>query len=109
MRFENTPGLFGIGVGISTCGSFLCDICGTAYNEDDDGSDEYEGDGIATTQFAGLNVCGNCFETIENGVLRRMPDIISWYKRLLDVRKSRLKEDESLLKSLLKESEVNNG
>jgi len=109
MRFENTPGLFGVGVGVSTCGSYLCDICGTAYNEDDDGTEDYEGESVATAEFAGLHVCGNCFETIERDVLLRMPDIISWYKRLLEARKRRLSKDESLLKSLLEESEANNG
>jgi hypothetical protein len=76
-RFIDSPELFGCGTGISTCDDFTCAICGTKYNNGNDES-------IPVATFAGVKICGDCFEKIENEILCRMPDILRWYKKILD-------------------------
>lgn len=103
MRHEDTPDLFGSGIGSSTVAPTHCDFCNTTYNEDniDTEGDPIDRDcWIRDTNFAGLFVCDCCFERIENEILRRMPDILAWYRRILDKREQRLKRDRGLLKKL---------
>jgi hypothetical protein len=85
-RFIDSPELFGRGVGISTCGDFTCAICGMKHNQGNDKTEDYDGESIPVTTFAGVEVCGDCFEKIENEILRRMPDILQWYKKILERR-----------------------
>jgi hypothetical protein len=101
MRFEDTPELFGSGVGTGTCGDIRCDICGTSYNEGEDEREVYDNDSVTHTSFAGLTVCFCCFEKIEKEVLRRMPDIINWYTRLLQSQVKNFKLKQSDLNRLL--------
>jgi hypothetical protein len=90
-RFIDSPELFGGGVGISTCGCFTCAICGVKYNDGNDETENYGDESIPVTTFAGVEMCGDCFEEIENEILRRMPDILRWYKKILD-RKAEIKK-----------------
>lgn len=81
-RFENSPDLFGRGFGISTCGEFTCGICGTIWNKGNDETESYDGESVLNASFAGIAICGDCFEKVENEILRRMPDILEWYVRI---------------------------
>ena len=84
--------LFGVGIGISTCGDFTCAFCGTKYNEGNDAKQSYDGDSIPIENFAGLDVCGDCFSKIENEILGRMPDILKWYKNIIEKKQARINE-----------------
>lgn len=96
-RFENTPGLFGAECGTKTHGDFVCGICQTRYFEGADAAQDYDNEGVMEATFAGLDICGNCFERVESAVLGRMPAILSWYKRLLTARRAKLEQDEAAL------------
>lgn len=100
MRYEDTPELFGDGMGIGTYGDIKCDICGTVHNEGEDDRGVYDGDSVGHTDFAGLTVCECCFERIENEVLHRMPSILKWYRRILNKRRERLNRIECDLKAV---------
>jgi hypothetical protein len=99
-RFEDSPDLFGSGIGHSTCGDFICDLCKTQYNTGNDKTENYSGDSVPYTEFAGLVVCGDCFEEIEDEVLHRMPDILKWYKRIMEARKKDIDQGVALLDGL---------
>lgn len=82
-RLEDTPDLFGYGMGVSTCGKQECGWCGHVYNKGCD--EECEGGEFVTwTDFGSLEVCECCFGKIEQAVLNRMPDILPWYRRFMD-------------------------
>lgn len=98
MRIFDTPELFGMGCGSGTCGDIQCDMCKTKYNQGNDKSENYSGDSILHTDFAGIQVCECCFEKIENEVLLRMPDILKWYRQILNSKKKNLKEKDMLLR-----------
>lgn len=83
-RFEDTPDLFGCGIGTSTCGDVICEFCGGKYNEGEDEREVYDNESVRFTKFAGLQACECCFGRIERAVLNRMHDIVPWYKRWLD-------------------------
>jgi len=93
MRFEDTPNLFGCGVGHSTLNEIRCGICGTVYK-----ARESEEEYIRRTDFAGIEVCDSCFEKIEREILRRMPDILPWFTRILEVREKQNERDRMLIK-----------
>lgn len=101
MRYIDSPDLFGNGCGSSSCGEIICEFCGTVHNKEID--DETEGEYIRDTNFAGLSICECCFERIENEILHRMPDILKWYKSIIDEREKRLKNDKSLLDGIMTE------
>lgn len=107
MRFEDTPGLFGDSSGASTEGYFQCEFCGKEHNQD---FNENTGEGsdysICITHFAGIDVCEECFERIENEILRRMEDILPWYSRILKTRRANLESNEKALETVLKIAEV---
>jgi hypothetical protein len=85
-RFIDSPELFGHGVGISICGYFTCAICGVKYNAGNDKAENYDGDSVRVTTFAGVEICGDCFEKVEDEILCRLPDILRWYKKILERR-----------------------
>lgn len=90
-RFEDSPELFGGGVGVSTGFEIHCDWCGVTHNEDTDEEDmSTEGDSVRHTDFAGKQICDCCFEGIEREILRRMRDILPWYERILAHRRGLL-------------------
>ena len=101
MRFTDTPNLFGYGSGRSTCGDFKCAICGTMYNEGNDATETYEDDPIRVTTFAGVEVCGDCFEAIEVSVYNRMQEILKWYGKILQSQRANLAKREQELAELL--------
>ncbi len=100
MRFEDSPELFGCGVGTSTCGDIECEICGTKYNEGADASGVYREDAIPNTEFAGMIVCECCFEKIENEIWRRRKDIIPWITRRVKHLQSIIDDDKKMLAEL---------
>ena len=103
-RLEESLDLFGSSSGWSTCGDFTCAICGTKYNEGNDEAEDYDGDPVHYTEFAGVHVCYECFEEVENAVLNRMSDIIPWFKRLLDRRQKVDEAFQSALKKVMDRS-----
>lgn len=100
MRFEDSFELFGVGVGKGTYGDIKCEMCGTLHNEGEDDLGEYNGESVSWTTFAGMCVCECCFERVENEILRRMPDILPWYRRILDRQKASIANLDSDLKSV---------
>ena len=99
-RFEDSPDLFGGGIGCSTHGEFTCLICGTACNKGNDETENYIGDPVGYTDFAGGCICNDCFEIVEFEILKRMSDILPWYKRFLDNTKKRTAYMENLVKEV---------
>jgi hypothetical protein len=104
-RFEDTPELFGEGLGTSTYGDIKCNICGKLYNKGEDergvyGVESEGGESVTHTTFAELTVCYCCFAKIENEVLRRMGSILSWYRRILDKQAERLRESNEKLEKV---------
>jgi hypothetical protein len=95
-RFIDSPGLFGRSAGIAACGDFTCAICGVKYNAGNDKTESYDNDSVPVDAFAGVEICGDCFEKIENEILRSMPDILQWYKKILERRAEIKKVIESL-------------
>jgi hypothetical protein len=100
MRFEDTPNLFGDGCGVSTGGDFTCSVCGVEHNKGNDEDQNYSDDFIGVVEFAGMEICGNCFEDVENEILRRMNYIIPWYRRIIEARRERLDSADTALKSI---------
>ena len=87
-RFEDTPDLFGAGMGGATSGDFKCDVCGQKYNEGAaEAGDYHRRDSVGTTLFAGLDVGSCCFEAIETAVLQRADDLLPWLARIIARRK----------------------
>ena len=91
-RFENTPELFGSGLGASTSGGITYDWCGVEYPEGDES--------IGHTSFGGKQICDCCFETIETAVLKRMEDIIPWYIRILNEKEKGIRQRKAQIKGL---------
>lgn len=102
-RFEDTPGLFGVTIGVSTSGDIECEVCGNKYNIGADAEEDYmDRDSIGETTFAGMVVCRCCFGTIENAVLSRMPEILAWYARILDAQQEGVNRGRKLLGEISK-------
>ncbi len=100
MRWDDSPELFGNGCGTSTCGDFTCGICGNEYNKGNDANEDYSGDSEGVTEFAGIEVCGNCFEAIETEILGRMKHILPWYRKIVERRRESLDMADTALKSV---------
>jgi hypothetical protein len=100
MRWDESPGLFGLGVGTSTCGDFTCGICGTEHNKGNDAAEDYSGDSVGFEDFAGIEICENCFETIETEILGRMKHILPWYRRIVERRRESLDAADHALKAV---------
>jgi len=100
MRWEETPDLFGSGCGIATYGDFTCGICGTEHNKGNDAAQDYDGDSVGVTEFAGIEVCYDCFEKIETEIVNRMKYILPWYRRIVERRRESLDAADNALKSV---------
>jgi hypothetical protein len=101
MRHDDSPDLFGGGCGAGTSGDIECDICQEKYNQGaDDAEDYHHRPTVGWTSFAGMTVCDCCFESIEDEILRRMPQILPWYQKIVDKRLSRAMEDSKNLQIL---------
>ena len=83
-RFEDSPGLFGAGVGQSTCSYLACEFCNAVFNEDCGGDEDSTGDWIKWEDFAGLTVCEDCFGKVERAVWNRRVDVLKWMRRLVE-------------------------
>jgi len=110
-RFEDSNDLFGVSPGDSTSSELICELCRKVYNQgigtDEDNDDDWdEGESVLYTDFAGLQVCECCFGKIENEIVRRMSDILPWYKRIVDARKKQTESDEALLNQLSDEVQL---
>lgn len=102
MRFNDSPGLFGIGIGHGTCGDIKCDICGTKYNEGaDKGEDYINFDSVTHQEFAGLTVCGCCFEKIEESVWRYRKDILTWYDKRIKAMQKSIESDRVIIDGIM--------
>jgi len=101
MRIFDTKFMFGVGSGISTCGTLDCDICNQTYNPGADENEEYDDSNyISYTQFGDLVVCEHCYETVENAILTNMSTILSWYTKILENRKNNLDNSISQVKAI---------
>ena len=113
MRHDDSPELFGGGCGAGTSGDIECDICHEKYNQGADEAEDYaDRTTVCWTDFAGLTVCDCCFWKIEEEVLKRMPQIIPWYQKIVE---ERLKKSQMAvanlgsLKEVIKKDEEQNG
>ncbi len=98
-RFENSPGLFGVGSGGSTSGDLLCEWCGTEYHgvsDDEDGGEDF----ISHVKFGNLTVAECCFEKVERAVLFHMKDILPWFERILKHKEHQTDAFKNLIESL---------
>lgn len=101
MRHQDTPELFGVGIGHGTAGDITCDICKAKYNEGADEAGDYmDRETTRHTRFAGLTVCECCFEKVEDEVENRMPDILKWYAQILLRQREELEQSEALLRNV---------
>lgn len=94
MRHIDSPELFGVGCGGGTSGDITCEFCNTPYNEGaDEAGDFHDRDSIRFTSFADLTICECCFERVEDEIERRMPDILRWYRAIVERRRAELARD----------------
>lgn len=75
-------------------------MCGKKYNVGADAREDYSGDSVGHTEFAGKTVCECCFEKIESEVLARIGDILPWYRRHVERVKAKIAKAEKNLESL---------
>lgn len=102
-RFEDTPDLFGVGVGAGTYANINCDWCRTKYSGRETADGEATSDeSITWTDFGDLQICDCCFEKVENAVLERMDAIVPWFIRILAKRRERLAGREAMIIELKK-------
>lgn len=101
-RIEDSPALFGSGVGRATYGDTTCGLCGLKYNEGEDRRGCYDGDSVRYEEFAGLVICECCFARVEQEVLLRMPTILAWYARYVRRCRASVDEQERLLADALR-------
>ena len=99
-RYIDGPELFGGGTGVSTCGDFTCAICGVEYNKGNDEKESYNDEQVGLTEFAGVLICENCFEAVEDEILARMPSIIEWYSRILKTKDKHIEEQIKQLRGI---------
>lgn len=100
-RFEDTPGLFGVGGGGGTYGNISCEYCGTAYGNRESAEGEATADeSIGVVVFGKKQVCDCCFEEIEEAVLSHMGDILPWFLRILQTQKQRFEQREGFLEKI---------
>ena len=99
LRFEDTPGLFGTETGGGTYRNITCEWCGTKYRhrEHPDGEPKDNDNRINFDQIFDKQVCECCFAKIELAVLRDLPRILPWYKRLLQKRLAATQKDLSIV------------
>jgi hypothetical protein len=100
MRLGESNDLFDAGVGVSTCGDFTCGLCGTKYNQGNDEKEDYSGDSVPYTNFAGIDICYQCFEKVEREILSRMPAIIEWYCKILKTNERQIEKQIKQLKQI---------
>ena len=93
-RFEDSPELFGVGVGSGSDGPLTCNLCGREYPETPGETQAH------LTYFAGMQVADCCFEIIEAEIIRRMPSILSWFERLVQKAEVTVVQRQEALKSL---------
>lgn len=102
MRFEDSPDLFGCGVGRATLGTIECDCCGMVYNKEaDDEHEDYSlSEDIRHTEFAGMTICECCFERVEAAVYRRRIDLLKWLNKINESRSKKITEERALLERI---------
>lgn len=104
-RIDDSPDLFGSGVGASTNLYVHCEFCGGEHNVEFKGVDpdsiRHEGDSVLWTNFAGIGVAECCFERIENEILSRMPTILRWYASIVRTRRDSIERSEDLIRDII--------
>ena len=101
-RFEDSPGLFGLGIGSGTYGNCICEWCGTEYEdrEDEEGEPLNGNESISLVWFGDKQICDCCFEKVEDAVLLCMDDIIPWFIKILAGKRNEVEVFEDMLKRL---------
>ena len=94
-RFEDGPELFGVGVGSSSDNGVDCEWCGVKWPADSSTS-------VCFTRFGGKQICDCCFGEIEQAVLERMQDILPWFTRLLEARRTKLAGNDAAVDALIR-------
>ena len=99
MRFDESPGLFGCGLGYGTSAEIKCDWCGTIYNEgaNNDNEDEIPGEDVTHTTFGGKTICECCFEHVEDAVLNEMGFVLPWFRRIVESKQKQLSRYDAAL------------
>ena len=102
LRFENSPGLFGVGIGGSTLSDIKCEWCGTVYDgrELEDGEPRSSSESIGVVYFGSLLVLECCYAKVEAAVLAHIIDIIPWYMRILTSRERRHYQEQEQIVAL---------
>lgn len=101
-RFEDTPGLFGVGIGVSTLGDVRCEWCGkeTTGRSNVQGEATQHVETIAVAHFGDKQICDCCFENVEGAVLDHIGKIVPWYLRILKAHRGRLEKDDAMMQDL---------
>jgi len=99
-RFEDSPGLFGEGIGSATHGEFHCDFCGMVYFEGADRDENYDNEGVGEALFAGMNVGDCCFWKVEMAVWNSRIQILQWFDRIMERRRKAVDGEERLMEKL---------
>lgn len=118
-RFEDSPSMFGEGGGGSSYAEVECGICGMVRNEGfgvyEEGDSPLRDDDTETPLsdyaepeylFAGHMLCEDCAEKFENEILQRMPSILKWYRRYLDMHKNNIVRRLDALNGVTESEEV---
>ncbi len=102
LRFEDTPGLYGVETGGGTNCNITCEWCGKKYSDREfpDGEPKDENDMVYFDHIFGKQVCECCFAKIESAVLKDLPRILPWYERLLRKRLTATQKDLSIIEKV---------
>jgi len=103
-RFEDSPDLFGRGMGVATAHRIKCGWCGNDYNFYHEEDDELIDDDLDTTpytEFADKKICSCCWEKIEDEIFSRMPDVLKWYSRILRDHRAAATRDIGIIKDIV--------
>lgn len=109
-RHFDTPELFGGEVGSGTCGDLHCAFCNQTYNAGADRKGDYHArDSVTYTNFAGLVVCDACFESVEDEIEGRMPQILRWYRQIVERKRAEVARDVKALDDIGLERPIRKG
>lgn len=91
-RIDDSYELFGEDCGTGTRGKFTCGICKKEHPERSE--DETP---LYTTEFAGIAVADCCFEILEKEVLIRMPFILTWFSKNVELKEKLNTQNRALI------------
>ena len=93
MRYNDSPGLFGSGIGSGTFGEFKCDWCGLEYNKGACEENGYAEESVTYTYFGNLQICYLCFEIVEEAIWKQRKYVLKWMTLRLKAAKDNIDED----------------